>query len=167
MIFLFLHVVSLLLINNGILFFFLKVVNNWVIVMEGCVAALDSELPRVYFIGFWICCVVITMNVLIAFLIDAYQAHVASMTKRVQRWEKERRRRLHSQTSMPSDLRRSSSNGSMDSTSGAQRSSMKQMAWQGRLQQAANSLGYDISKYTIKKEKGVGDFYTEMFNKEP
>ena len=54
----------------------------------------------------------------------------------------------------------------MDSTSGAQRSSMKQMAWQGRLQQAANSLGYDISKYTIKKEKGVGDFYTEMFNKE-
>ena len=139
---------------------FLKVVNNWVIVMEGCVAALDSQLPRMYFIGFWVCCVVITMNVLIAFLIDAYQAHVASMTKRVQRWEKDRRRRLHSQSSMPSDLRRSMS---IDSTSGAQRSSMKEMAWQGRLQQAADNLGYDISKYTIKKEKGVGEFYTEMF----
>jgi hypothetical protein len=139
---------------------FLKVVNNWVIVMEGCVAALDSQLPRMYFIGFWVCCVVITMNVLIAFLIDAYQAHVASVTKRVQRWEKDRRRRLHSQSSMPSDLRRSMS---IDSTSGAQRSSMKEMAWQGRLQQAADNLGYDISKYTIKKEKGVGEFYTEMF----
>jgi hypothetical protein len=151
----------LLLINNGIFFsLFLKVVNNWVIVMEGCVAALDSQLPRMYFIGFWVCCVVITMNVLIAFLIDAYQAHVASMTKRVQRWEKDRRRRLHSQSSMPSDLRRSMS---IDSTSGAQRSSMKEMAWQGRLQQAADNLGYDISKYTIKKEKGVGEFYTEMF----
>jgi hypothetical protein len=52
---------------------------------------------------------------------------------------------------------------SIDSTSGAQRSSMKEMAWQGRLQQAADNLGYDISKYTIKKEKGVGEFYTEMF----
>ena len=33
------------------------VVNNWVIVMEGCVAAHGNEWSRVYFISFWICCV--------------------------------------------------------------------------------------------------------------
>jgi hypothetical protein len=81
------------------------VVNNWVIVMEGCVAAASSDWPRIYFIVFWVCSVVITMNVLVAFLIDAYQAHVNSIAARVQKWEKETRRRLHSQSSMVRNVR--------------------------------------------------------------
>ena len=136
--------------------------------MEGCVAAVGNEWPRLYFIGFWVCCVVITMNVLIAFLIDAYQAHVATIAKRVEKWEKDRRRRLHSQASLPSDLRSSSMSDDFESSSkreitATRMVSMKDMVWQNRLKQAASDLGYDISKYQIRKERGVGDFYQELF----
>ena len=142
-----------------------QVVNNWVIVMEGCVAAVGNEWPRVYFIAFWICCVVITMNVLIAFLIDAYQANVASIAEKIKGWEKDRRRRLHSQSSMPSTLRASSLSMSSDALlgNGIRTMSKEERAWQVRLQMAAERLGYDISKYSIRKEKGVSDFYQQMF----
>lgn len=49
------------------------VVNNWPIVMEGAVAA-TSGWAVVYFISFNLVCVVCVMNVLVAFLIDAYQS---------------------------------------------------------------------------------------------
>ena len=145
------------------------VVNNWVIVMEGCVAGTGNEWPRLYFISFWVCCVVITMNVLIAFLIDAYQAHVSSIAKRVERWEKDRRRRLHSQTSVPDRLRsvsvRSVNSGgeSVGEIERKRKMSMKEIVWQNRLQMAGDNLGYDLSRYSIKKEKGVSDFYQELF----
>ena len=41
--------------------------------------------------------------------------------------------------------------------------SKEERAWQVRLQMAAERLGYDISKYSIRKEKGVSDFYQQMF----
>ncbi len=133
------------------------VVNNWVIVMEGCVAGLGNDAPRIYFIVFWVCCVVVTMNVLVAFLIDAYQAHVAAIARRVKKWEKLRRRRLHSQGSL-------TSLSDSDTESGRRRSmSMATAPWLVELQMAAQRLGYDISEYNIKQEKGVGDFYQELF----
>ena len=136
------------------------VVNNWVIVMEGCVAGMGDDWPRIYFIAFWVCCVVITMNVLVAFLIDAYQAHVAAITRRVKNWEKLRRRRLHSLSSLDTI------SGST-SESGRRRSmSINKAPWLVDLHMAAQRLGYDISEYHIKQEKGVGDFHQELFKGE-
>jgi len=148
------------------------VVNNWVIVMEGTVAGFNSDWPRIYFIIFWVCCVVITMNVLVAFLIDAYQAHVASIALRVKKWERETRRRLHSQSSMPEDLKRSTSISSgkrrastVDENYRAveRKLSEEETKWQRRLRAAACRLGYDISMYSVRREKGVGDFYQDLF----
>merc|ERR1711871_1388034 len=96
------------------------VVNNWVIVMEGTVAAAENDWPRLYFISFWVCCVVIVMNVLIAFLIDAYQAHVESIADSMQRHDRMARRRLDSQFSLESH---SSILGQFETESKAQRTS--------------------------------------------
>eukprot|EP00944_MAST-04C_sp_MAST-4C-sp1_P012833 g12833.t1 len=48
------------------------VVNNWPIVMEGAMAS-NGWVASIYFIAFYLVCVVCIMNVLVAFLIDAYQ----------------------------------------------------------------------------------------------
>ena len=48
------------------------VVNNWPIVMEGAMAS-HGWIASIYFIAFYLVCVVCIMNVLVAFLIDAYQ----------------------------------------------------------------------------------------------
>jgi hypothetical protein len=117
---------------------------------------------------------VVTMNVLIAFLIDAYQAHVASIARRVKRWDNTRRRYLHSQTSLPDDLRRSrtmsvnnnSTAGNNDNGAPNERRHSlhyQESAWQTRLHGAAQSLGYDLSQFHIRKEKGVGDFYQDLY----
>ena len=53
-----------------------------------------KRLAPLVFISFWVCCVVIVMNVLIAFLIDAYQAHVESIADSMQRRDRMARRDL-------------------------------------------------------------------------
>ena len=109
---------------------------------------------------------VVTMNVLIAFLIDAYQAHVASIARRVKRWDNTRRRYLHSQTSLPDDLRRSrtmsvnnnSTAGNSDNGAPNERRHSlhyQESAWQTRLHGAAQSLGYDLSQFHIRKASTV------------
>ena len=108
----------------------------------------------------------------VAFLIDAYQAHVASIALRVKKWERETRRRLHSQSSMPEDLKRSTSISSgkrrastVDENYRAveRKLSEEETKWQRRLRAAACRLGYDISMYSVRREKGVGDFYQDLF----
>ena len=112
----------------------------------------------------------------VAFLIDAYQAHVASIALRVKKWEKETRRRLHSQSSMPDALRRSTSMSSVSSSRKSRASTVdenyrvverklseEEAKWQRRLRAAACRLGYDISMYSVRREKGVSDFYQDLF----
>jgi hypothetical protein len=52
--------------------FELMVVNNWNIIMEGYVAATETEWVRVYFIAWFLVIVVVVMNVCAGFIIDAY-----------------------------------------------------------------------------------------------
>ena len=56
------------------------VVNNWVIVMEGCVAV-TSEWSRLFFISFYFFCVMCVMNVLVAFFLDAYTKALENVKK--------------------------------------------------------------------------------------
>jgi hypothetical protein len=160
------------------------VVNNWVIVMEGAVAAAGNEWPRLYFISFWVSCVVIVMNVLIAFLIDAYQAHVESITESVQQHDKRLRRRLDSQYSSlsfggdgggakskvrgmsSSSLRRSSSLGIEDAGARRRRRlSLINTNWMNMLRVESKRLGHDFSNLDIRLEKGVGDIYSEVYTR--
>ncbi len=62
------------LYNSFVVLFEQMVVNNWPIVMEGCVMA-TSWWALAYFLAFYLITVVTVMNVLIAFLLDAYQNH--------------------------------------------------------------------------------------------
>lgn len=52
--------------------FELMVVNNWNIIMEGYVAATETEWSRAYFIAWFLVIVVVVMNVCAGFIIDAY-----------------------------------------------------------------------------------------------
>ncbi len=173
--------------NALVVLFQQMVVNNWVIVMEGTVAASGNEWPRLYFILFWVCCVVIVMNVLIAFLIDAYQAHVESTAESVQQHEKSLRRRLDSQISALSSrsvklgdddgaeskknggfsaplLRRTASIGSEDlGVRRKRRLSAIDADWMRMLMMESYKLGHDLSSLDIRLEKGVGDIYSEVY----
>lgn len=69
-----------LLNGMGVLFEQL-VVNNWFIVMDACVLAYHgSSLPRVFFISFYIVGVLVSLNVLVAFLIDAWFVEYEQLT---------------------------------------------------------------------------------------
>ena len=63
--------------------FELMVVNNWNIIMEGYVAATDSEWTRLYFIIWFIVSVIVVMNVCAGFVIDAYSLLKPKMQKEV------------------------------------------------------------------------------------
>jgi hypothetical protein len=63
--------------------FELMVVNNWNIIMEGYVAATNSEWPRLYFIVWFIISVIVVMNVCAGFLIDAYSLLKPKMANEV------------------------------------------------------------------------------------
>ena len=56
------------------------VVNNWPIVMEGAVAATNAW-AHLYFISFYLICVLCVLNVLVAFLLDAYQSRELAIQK--------------------------------------------------------------------------------------
>ena len=53
--------------------FYLMVVNNWPVEMEGAVAATGTRWSRIFFIAFYAALVVVVSNVLVAFIIDMYQ----------------------------------------------------------------------------------------------
>jgi hypothetical protein len=44
-----------------------------------------------------------------------------------------------------------------------QKTSEEEAEWQRRLRSAADRLGYDISMYSVRKVKGVSDFYQDLF----
>lgn len=148
-------------------------VNNWPIVMEGTVAATNSELPRVYFIMFWVFCVVVVMNVLVAFFIDAYQAHVDIITKRMKAEEKKQHEKLHGSglgsvrgsfsTSVPAHAADSNSLNDVLSMAPAPAGEDEHDTWRTTLNRAAKGLGYDISAWEIWRERGVGDFYHDLY----
>ena len=127
------------------------------------------------------------MNVLIAFLIDAYQAHVESTAESVQQHEKSLRRRLDSQISALSSrsvelsdddsaeskknggfsaplLRRTASIGSEDlGVRRRRRLSAIDADWMRMLMMESYKLGHDLSSLDIRLEKGVGDIYSEVY----
>ena len=167
--------------NAFVSLFYLCVVNQWPVLMEGAVAAFDSQWPRMYFILFWICCVVIVMNVLTAFLIDAYQANVETVTQRMKADDENIRRRLKSHlsslstTSMDSvvnndglnHVRLSSwnsfSNIMDDKKARRKRVNRINRNWARILKQESLKLGHDISHLDIRLEKGAGNFYSELY----
>lgn len=52
--------------------FYLLVQNDWPVIMEGLVASFDSDAPRLYFVFFWIISIVMCVNVITAFIIEAF-----------------------------------------------------------------------------------------------
>jgi hypothetical protein len=57
--------------------FTLMVVNNWPILMEGCVAGTGTLWARAFFVVFYIVTVVLVLNVLVAFIIESFQLQQA------------------------------------------------------------------------------------------
>ena len=77
---------------------------------------------------------------------------------------------------MPDALRRSTSMSSVSSSRKRRASTVdenyrvverklseEEAKWQRRLRAAACRLGYDISMYSVRREKGVSDFYQDLF----
>lgn len=65
------------------------IVNNWVVVMEGCVAGstMNEWIVRAYFVTFNIVCVTIVLNVTVAFFIDSFKPryHLAQVEREARR----------------------------------------------------------------------------------
>lgn len=71
--------------------FYLMVVNNWPIIMEGCVAATNSSWTRAYFVAFYFITVVLVLSVLVAFIIESFGLQKARIDQSEE--VKQRRRR--------------------------------------------------------------------------
>ncbi|KAA0170819.1 hypothetical protein FNF27_06515 [Cafeteria roenbergensis] len=52
--------------------FYLMVVNDWPVLMEGCVAAARTNWARAFFVCFYLVTVVLVLNVLVAFIIESF-----------------------------------------------------------------------------------------------
>ena len=51
------------------------VVNDWEVILDGLKASTGTGAVYLYFVAFWICTVVVMMNVLVAFFVDTYSMH--------------------------------------------------------------------------------------------
>mmetsp|Transcript_26804 Transcript_26804/g.68908 ORF Transcript_26804/g.68908 Transcript_26804/m.68908 type:complete len:856 (-) Transcript_26804:278-2845(-) len=69
--------------------FELLIVNNWFLIMNGFVAV-TSNWSRIFFIAFWVCGVVIALNLLVAFVLDVF---ITAWEKNQKRKQKERAKR--------------------------------------------------------------------------
>lgn len=54
--------------------FHIMVVNNWFITCDMICLVMGSIWPRVYFVLFWICTVLIMLNLVISFVIEIYES---------------------------------------------------------------------------------------------
>jgi hypothetical protein len=122
--------------NSFVTLFEQMVVNNWPIVMEGCIAS-TGYWSTLYFISFYLITVVTVMNVLIAFLLDAYQAHKDSFDNQVNINE----------------------NFAYNSTQGK----VAKEPWLKQLEKVSKTRGIDISNYTLQLKSHVGDVYKAMY----
>ena len=53
------------------------VVNNWFVIVDGVAAAAGSPVwSRLYFVSFWFLSVVIVLNLVVAFVLDAFLTQV-------------------------------------------------------------------------------------------
>ena len=122
--------------NSFVTLFEQMVVNNWPIVMEGCVAS-TGYWSVLYFISFYLITVITVMNVLIAFLLDAYQAHKDSFEHQVGMNENFQQDNMH-------------------------RNHGKE-AWLIQLEKVAFNRNIDISAYKLQLKSHVGDVYKAMY----
>uniref|UniRef100_A0A7S3DFL6 EF-hand domain-containing protein n=1 Tax=Palpitomonas bilix TaxID=652834 RepID=A0A7S3DFL6_9EUKA len=81
---------------NGVIYsiitlFELMVVNNWFITMDGYVRATASDFTRIYFVAFYVISVIFIINVVVAFVIDAFIMKFEE--KRAEDLERAQRRR--------------------------------------------------------------------------
>ena len=111
------------------------VVNNWPIVMEGCVAA-TSYWAVLYFISFYLVTVITVMNVLIAFLLDAYQAHKDNFDTK---------------------------NPMAFGISAQRRNSSNDEPWLKRLKRVSQDRGINILDYDLHLKSHAGDVYKAMY----
>ena len=52
--------------------FCILVVNNWFVVVEGFAAVADRDVARVYFLSFYVIGVLLFLNIVVAFILDAF-----------------------------------------------------------------------------------------------
>ena len=121
--------------NSFVTLFEQMVVNNWPIVMEGCVAA-TSSWAVLYFISFYLVTVITVMNVLIAFLLDAYQAHKDNF-----------------------DTKNSIAFGK----SAQRQNSSNDEPWLKRLKRVSQDRGINILDYDLQLKSHAGDVYKAMY----
>lgn len=60
--------------HSVVTLFALLIVNNWFIIMDGFVAATANRWSRLYFVAFYFCAAIVAMQVLLAFLLEAFLA---------------------------------------------------------------------------------------------
>jgi hypothetical protein len=121
------------------------VVNNWPIVMEGAMAATGWG-AALYFIAFYLICVVCIMNVLVAFLIDAYQAKEVLIEMDG----------VDQKKSDPAKL--------ADSFRLATADRRKLPPWHQELLEAADRHNCDISLWKLRLRESTGEMYGAIYH---
>ena len=112
------------------------VVNNWPIVMEGAMASHGWH-ASIYFITFYLICVVCIMNVLVAFLIDAYQT-------------KEVLARVNSIRNKDDTIRRISNKSTLPE-------------WHKKLLSEAEKHGVDLTVWKLRLRESTGETYGSIY----
>jgi hypothetical protein len=120
------------------------VVNNWPIVMEGAIAA-TGWLASLYFISFYLISVVCIMNVLVAFLIDAYQAKEVLIEQD------------------GGDERKNDAARLEDSFRNMSENRIKLPEWHRKILDAADRHGCDISLWKLRLKESTGEMYGSLY----
>jgi Ion transport protein len=61
------------LASSFVTLFACMVVSNWYIIVQVYVNVTGSKYSRWFFIFFYVCCVIVMLNIIVAFAIDMYQ----------------------------------------------------------------------------------------------
>eukprot|EP00117_Sycon_ciliatum_P038382 scpid34018/ scgid28531/ Two pore calcium channel protein 1; Voltage-dependent calcium channel protein TPC1 len=86
------------IVSSYVVLFELMVVNNWHVTMQGAVSSTPSQTvaTRAFFIIFYLVAVVIVTNVVVAFILDAFQSLLPTLKARDEKEEARLKRRLAS-----------------------------------------------------------------------
>ena len=58
--------------SSFVTLFHIMIVNNWFITTDMCCIVMNSDWPRVFFASFWLCTVLIMLNLVISFVLEVY-----------------------------------------------------------------------------------------------
>jgi hypothetical protein len=132
--------------------FYLVVLNDWPILMDAAYAATGTKAVRGYFISFWVVVVVLCMNVVVAFVIEAYSTEKEKRALLQLREDEERVRRGGGAGAGLAMLARGADGGGGVVESGVE-------DWR----RLVLTSGVDFSGYTLSKARHHLDIYDALY----